>query len=307
VKVPDTALATTLRPALPVDLGLTLAALRRGPRDPHLRIGPDGVWRACETPEGPGTIHLAHRPGGEIAVSAWGAGAAWLLDSAPGLAGARDSLEGWDPPYAVLRETHARHPGFRVARTGLVLDAVVPAILEQRVTGHEAWLSWRQLLRRFGTPAPGPAGMPELYVPPPAALLARVPSWEWHRAGVEEARARVVRFAASVAARLEEAATMAPNDALARLRAVPGIGPWTAAETAQRALGDADAVSVGDFHLPAFVGWVLAGHRTDDAGMLELLEPMRGHRYRATRLLELSGLRHPRFGPRYAGRDIRRD
>lgn len=303
----DSALATTLRPALPTDLGLTLGALRRGPQDPHCRSGPDGFWRASVTPSGPGTIHLAQRPGGEIAVHAWGPGAEWLLSSAPDLVGARDSLDGWDPPYAILRDLTVRHPGLRVPRTGLVLDALVPAILEQRVTGHEAWRSWRQLVRRFGTPAPGPAGMPPLVVPPAAPLLARIPSWDWHRFGVEEARARVVRFAASVASRLEEAASLPPEDALRRLRAVPGIGPWTAAETAQRALGDADAVSVGDFHLPAFVGWVLAGHRTDDDGMLELLEPLRGHRYRATRLIELSGLRHPRFGPRYVGRDIRRE
>lgn len=298
-------LATTLRPSLPTDLRLTLRALRHGPGDPHARFDASGFWRATTTPDGPGTIHLAAQPGGEIAVSAWGPGAEWLVASAPDLVGARDSLDGWDPPYAVLRETHARFPGFRIGRTGLVFDAVVPSVIEQRVTGQEAFRSWREVVRRFGSPAPGPEGMPPLYVPPTAAVLRSLPSWEWHRAGVEEARAKVVRAAAHVASRLEEAATMAPADALARLRAVPGIGPWTAAEVAQRALGDADAVSVGDFHLPAFVGWCLAGHRVDDAGMLELLEPLRGHRYRATRLLELSGLTHPRFGPRYAGRDFR--
>ena len=297
-------LTTKVRPALPTDLRLTLLALRRGPRDPHFRVAGEAVWRACLTPDGPGTVRLVQR-GAEIEVNAWGPGAEWLISSAPGLVGARDTLDGWDPPYAVLRETHARYPGFRVARTGLVFDAVVPSVIEQRVTGEGAWRSWRQLVRRYGSPAPGPEGMPPLVVPPGADLLKRLPSWEWHRTGVEEQRARVVRAAAHVAARLEEAAAMAPEDALRRLRAVPGIGSWTAAEVAQRALGDADAVSVGDFHLPAFVGWVLAGHRTDDAGMLELLEPMRGHRYRATRLLELSGLRHPRFGPRYAGDDIR--
>lgn len=299
------AVSATLRPALPTDLRLSLVSLRRGPRDPHMKLVPGGVWRAARTPFGPGTIHLEERPGGEIAVTAWGPGAEWLVSTAPDLVGARDSLEGWDPPYPILRDLHVRHPGFRVPRSGVVLDMLVPAIIEQRVVGQEAWRSWRQLLYRYGEPAPGPEGMPPLRVPLPADLLARIPSWEWHRVGVEEARARVVRFAAQVAPRLEEAATMAPEDALRRLRVVPGIGQWTAAEVAQRALGDADAVSVGDLHLPAFVGWVLAGHRVDDDGMLELLEPVRGHRYRATRLIELSGLRHPRFGPRYSGRDIR--
>lgn len=298
-------LTTTIRPTLPTDLRLTLAALRRGPLDPHVRFEPDGVWLAVGTPSGPGTIHLTQR-GTEIDATAWGPGGEWLVAAAPDVVGARDSLDGWDPPYAVLRDVAARFPGFRVGRTGLVLDAVLPAVIEQRVTGHEAFASYRQVVRRFGTPAPGPEGMPPLVVPPDADVLARLPSWDWHLAGVEEKRARVVRAAASVAGRLEEAVTMAPDDALRRLRAVPGIGPWTAAEVAQRALGDADAVSIGDLHLPAFVGFVLAGHRTDDDGMLQLLEPVRGHRYRATRLLELSGLRHPRFGPRYAGRDFRR-
>jgi 3-methyladenine DNA glycosylase/8-oxoguanine DNA glycosylase len=303
--VTDRPLATTLRPALPTDLRLTLGSLRRGPGDPHLRFVPGGVWRAARTPFGPGTVHLAERPGGEIAVTAWGPGAEWLVANAPDLCGARDSLEGWDPPYPILRDLTVRHPGLRVPRSGVVMDVLVPAIIEQRVLGHDAWRSWRQLLYRFGEVAPGPADMPPLRVPLPPELLARIPSWEWHRVGVEEARARVVRFAAEVAPRLEEALDLEPEDALKRLRHVPGIGPWTAAETAQRALGDADAVSVGDLHLPGLVGWVLARHRVDDAGMLELLEPVRGHRYRATRLIELSDVRAPRFGPRYAGRDIR--
>jgi 3-methyladenine DNA glycosylase/8-oxoguanine DNA glycosylase len=294
-------LSTTIRPALPTDLRLTLLGLRRGPYDPHFRFVPGGAWRACLTPQGPGTVHLAQR-GGEIEVNAWGPGAEWLVASAPDLVGARDSLEGWDPPYGVLRDLHVRHPGLRVPRCGLVFEMVVPSVIEQRVTGHEAWRSYRQVVRRYGTPAPGPT---DLVVPPGADVLKRLPSWEWHRAGVEEKRAAAVRAAAQVAPRLEEAAEMAPDGALRRLRAVPGIGAWTAAEVAQRALGDADAVSVGDIHLPHVVGWVLAGHRVDDAGMLELLEPVRGHRYRATRLIELSGARNPRFGPRYAPPEMR--
>jgi 3-methyladenine DNA glycosylase/8-oxoguanine DNA glycosylase len=87
---------------------------------------------------------------------------------------------------------------------------------------------------------------------------------------------------------------------------VPGVGAWTVAEVRQRAHGDADAVSVGDFHIPKLVGWCLAGRPVDDAGMLELLEPYAGHRYRAVRLLELSGTQYPRFAPRYAPRDFRR-
>jgi 3-methyladenine DNA glycosylase/8-oxoguanine DNA glycosylase len=142
-------------------------------------------------------------------------------------------------------------------------------------------------------------------VPPSAAAWRAVPSWDWHRAGVDGARSRAVVSAAKVARRLEEASALPRAEALARLRTVPGVGVWTAAETAQRALGDADAVSVGDYHLAAFVGWALTGERTDDAGMLALLEPYRGHRYRAVRMLELHVPPQPRRGPRAVPRDYR--
>jgi 3-methyladenine DNA glycosylase/8-oxoguanine DNA glycosylase len=142
-------------------------------------------------------------------------------------------------------------------------------------------------------------------VPPSADVWRRVPSWDWHRAGVDPQRSRTVVTAARVAARLEEAVGMSPADATRRLRAVPGIGAWTAAEIAQRALGDADAVSVGDYHLPSFVGWALVGRPLDDDGMLELLEPWRPHRYRVIRLLECSGFAMPRFGPRMTIQDHR--
>jgi 3-methyladenine DNA glycosylase/8-oxoguanine DNA glycosylase len=197
-----------------------------------------------------------------------------------------------------------RHAGWRAPRTRLVLEVLVPAILEQKVTGVEAWRAWRLLVRRFGEPAPGPAPI-GLRVVPAAEQWALVPSWEWHRAGVDGKRSRTVVLAARAAARLEETTEMPAAEAVARLRAVPGIGAWTAAEVRQRAHGDGDAVSVGDLHLPKLVGWALAGRPVDDDGMLELLAPYAGHRYRAVRMLELSGYRYPRFAPRYAPRDFR--
>jgi 3-methyladenine DNA glycosylase/8-oxoguanine DNA glycosylase len=186
----------------------------------------------------------------------------------------------------------------------VVFELLVAAVLEQRVTGSEAHRSWRELLRRFGEPAGGgaPAGM---RVPPEPRTWQHVPSWEWHRAGVDPGRARTVVAAARVATRLQEAGALPPDERLRRLRAVPGVGPWTAAEVAQRAWGDPDAVSVGDFHLPALVGWALAGRPVDDDGMLALLAGYAGHRQRAVRLVELSGVRKPAFGPRMPVGDIR--
>jgi 3-methyladenine DNA glycosylase/8-oxoguanine DNA glycosylase len=184
------------------------------------------------------------------------------------------------------------------------MEALVPAILEQKVTGKQARDSWRWLLRKYGEEAPGPAPA-GMRVPPPADVWRHVPSWDWHRSGVDPRRAQTIVLAARVAGRLEEAVGMAPDDAARRLSAVQGIGPWTVAEVQQRALGDADALSVGDYHLSQFVGWALIGRPLDDDGMVELLAPWRPQRYRVVRLLECSGATKPRFGPRLTIQDHR--
>jgi 3-methyladenine DNA glycosylase/8-oxoguanine DNA glycosylase len=218
--------------------------------------------------------------------------------------GADDDRAGFDPAHPVLRELSAAHQGVRVGRSGRVLEALVPAVLEQKVVGVEARRAWRYLLLKFGDPAPGPAPAGMRVCPPPR-IWCRIPSWEWHRAGVEGVRARTIIGAAEVAGRLEEIVTMTSGAADRRLRSLPGIGVWTSAEARQRACGDADAVSVGDYHLPSAVGWALAGRVVDDAGMLELLAPYAGHRHRAARLVELGGIHPPRRGPRMSVRDYR--
>jgi 3-methyladenine DNA glycosylase/8-oxoguanine DNA glycosylase len=246
----------------------------------------------------------ADGPATLVHAAAWGSGAAWLLAALPALLGADDVPEDFAPDRPLLRDLVRRHPGLRIGRSGLVLEALVPAVLEQKVVGMEATRAWRLLLRRFGEPAPGPAPR-GMRVPPAAGTWAAIPSWEWHLAGVEAVRARTIAAAARVASRLEEVVAMPSEAADRRLRALAGIGPWTSAEVRQRACGDADAVSVGDYHLPAVVGWALAGRAVDDAGMLELLAPYRGHRHRAAALAALSGTSPGRRGPRMAVRNYR--
>lgn len=309
-------LQRTWRPPWPVDLRLALSPHRRGKGDPTHRVTPDGAfWRACRTPEGPGTLRLAvrHRDG-MVEARAWGDGSQWLLDTLPALLGADDDPRGFVPHHGAIRTAVARLPGLRIGRTGRVFEALVPAILEQKVTGTEAHRAWRTLLRWYGEPAPGPvtgddAGSVReiggLRVFPPPDVWASIPAWDWHRAGVDGKRTRTVTAAARVARRLEETVAMEAAEVERRLRVVPGIGVWTAAEVMQRAHGDADAVSVGDFHIPGMVGWALTGRKVDDAGMLELLEPYAGHRHRAVRLLELCGAHPPRRGPRMQPRDFR--
>ena len=298
------AVESTWRPSYPPAIGLLLAPLQRGPGDPTQCRGDDGSWwRTARTPTGPGTLRLV-ADGDGVHAQAWGPGAEWLVAGVPRLLGADDDASGFAPRHPAIVESARRHPALRLGGLGLVFELLVPGVLEQRVTGKEARRSWRVLLRRFGEPAPGPAPTGMRVFPEPATWR-RIPSWEWHRANVDPGRARTVLAAAEVAHRLEEALTLPRADRLRRLRAVPGIGVWTAAEVAQRAWGDPDEVSVGDFHLPALVGWALAGRPVDDDGMLELLACYPGHRHRAVRLVELSGVRKPSFGPRMPLGDIR--
>ncbi|TDD30699.1 DNA-3-methyladenine glycosylase 2 family protein, partial [Nonomuraea terrae] len=224
------------------------------------------------------------------------------LETLPALLGADDDLSGFSLRHDLLAEVARRHPGLRIGRTGRVMEALVPAVLEQKVVGREAWRAWRWLLARYGEPAPGPAPAGMRVVPEPA-VWRQIPTWHWHRAGAEAVRARTIATAAWHAAKLEAAATTEELDRL--LRALPGVGVWTSAEVRQRAFGDPDAVSVGDFHLAKLVGYALTGEKTDDEGMLRLLEPYAGHRHRATVLVWLSGRRPPARGPRMAARDYR--
>lgn len=312
-------------PGRPVDVLGTLAPLVRGPGDPAHRVDEAGrFWWACATPPGgggaPGDPAVAPAPGGAAAgvgtlalrsagtavhATAWGPGAGWLLDRVPALLGAGDDWSGLDVSgVPLLRRTRRAHPGVRLPATGLVLDSLVPAILEQKVTNTEAWRAWRGLCRRFGHPAPGPR--PDLFVPPGPSELLDIPTWDWHRLGVDGKRSRAIRAVAAVARRMEECLGLEPDAAATRLRVVPGVGEWTAAETLLRAAGHPDAVSAGDFHLADAVVHALTGRvRGTDAEMLELLAPWSGQRARVIRLIELSGVRPPKFGPRLAPRDIR--
>ncbi|MFF3403982.1 DNA-3-methyladenine glycosylase family protein [Streptomyces sp. NPDC002659] len=292
-------------PPGPLDLGLVLGPLRRGPADPTFRTSPDGsVWRASRTPAGPGTLRVALRAdSGTAEAEAWGPGAEWLLDQLPAMLGAGDDPAAFTPRHRLVAVSQHRRPGLRLTRTSLVMEALIPSILEQKVTTGEAYRAWRLLVRKHGEPAPGPDD--RLHVMPEPRTWALIPSWEWHRAGVDNKRASTILRAVRVARRLEEAAAMEPQQAQERLELIPGIGPWTSAETIQRSNGAPDAVTVGDLHLPGIVGYALAGDRhADDAAMLELLAPYAGQRHRAARLILLSGRTPARRTPKMPRSDI---
>jgi 3-methyladenine DNA glycosylase/8-oxoguanine DNA glycosylase len=292
------------RPPWPCAVGQTLSILRRGRGDPTFRVADDGaIWRGIRTPVGPATLRLRARPAdGVVEAAAWGDGAEWVLDSVPAMLGADDDPSGFRPDHPVLAEAHRHRPHWRVTRTGLVMEALVPAIIEQKVTGQEALRSFRTLVLRYGERAPGVDADRRLWVQPSAETVRMIPSWEWLRLHVDPARSRTVVRAAQLAPALERTTSVAPDEADRRMRTLPGVGVWTSAEVRFRAHGDADAVSFGDYHIAKNVGWALTGSEVDDDGLAELLEPYRPHRYRVQRLVELAGLSRPRRGPRMAPR-----
>lgn len=287
----------------PVDIAAVLFPLRRGSRDPTTRVSTREAARAVRTPDGPATLRLTQVASDAVEVRGVGPGAdrATQVD-ARGLVGADDDpaalvLSDDDPLRDILR----RHPGIRLTRTA-VMPVLFAAILEQKVTGAEAREGWRGLVLGTSEPAPGDAG---LWLPPDPARVAEMPSYSFHPWGIERRRAEIVRTVASRAARIERFTT--PGELRAWLEKLPGIGTWTTAETARLALGDPDAVSVGDYHLPHLVAWLLAAEpRGDDERMLALLEPYRGQRGRVQRLLEATGVRAPTFGPRVEARPVSR-
>ncbi|MFI5262674.1 MAG: DNA-3-methyladenine glycosylase family protein [Candidatus Limnocylindrales bacterium] len=298
----------------PLDLRRTLAPLTHGPYDPTIRLTPTTMWRASRTPAGPSVLWL-RLVGRTVTVECWGPGADWELAHVPDLIGETDAPEALEPRHPLVADLVRRLPGVRLTRSNRVVEALVPAVVEQKITGVEAQRVYARLVRTHGEPAPpgsettAPLTAPGrvLRLAPAPRTLASLPYEAYHPLGLERRRADVLRRIGILAPKLEAVVTMPAEAGRARLLAVNGIGPWTAAEAMRIACGDPDAVSLGDYHLPRLVAYSLAGERTaDDARMLELLDPYRGQRARVIRLLELGGRMPERRGPHIAARAIER-
>jgi 3-methyladenine DNA glycosylase/8-oxoguanine DNA glycosylase len=299
------------------DFAATIGAIPMGGHDPCARIAGGAFWWATRTPDGAATLSL-RREGLDLVATGYGPGAQWVLEQADAVAGLRDDVTGFDElalRHPIVAELARRHVGLRLPATGRVFQRLLRTVLEQKVTGKEAYRAYAATVRHFARPsgrgpyetAPGP--LTTLLLPPAPEAVAATPYWVFHPFGVEQKRADALCRAAAVAASLE-----ACDDAASltvRMTAIRGIGAWTAAEVVRVVHGDPDAVSVGDYHIPHMVAWALAGQvragaregapgvlAPADVRMLELLEPFRGHRGRVCVLLEQSGQTAPRFGPR---------
>jgi 3-methyladenine DNA glycosylase/8-oxoguanine DNA glycosylase len=297
-------LTRRFRPSRPLNLVATIAPLRRaGYGDPTFRVEGGTVWRATRNAAGPVTMSM-RRDGDGVDLSAWGPGAVLALERAPTLLGEEDDDRGFEPANRLLADLRRRHAGVRMCRSEAVFEALVPTVMEQKVIGLEARRGYRRLVQELGEPAPGPAG---LVLPPGPSSLAHLPYWRFHPFAVERRRAETIIRLAGLASRLERLSEVPAAEARDQLAALPGLGPWSAAEVTMLALGDADAVPVGDYNLPNVVCHALGGvPRGDDAMMLELLAPYAGHRGRVIRLLVAGHVRPPRYGPRLALRHLER-
>ena len=283
-----------------INIAQTLSPLRRGGADPAMTVTSSAVWWCTNTPDGPGSIQVSVAARDRsIEGQAWGKGSSWLLEQLPQLVGASDCPDSFEPVHRKVAEVWRKYRHFRIGASGRVFEACAASVIEQKVTGMEARRSWRTLLRRFGTPAPGPVPR-AMFVPPAPMVWAELPDWDYRAAGVTPQRIRTLRAISVVAAALERTRFTSQPRADQVLQSLPGVGVWTSAEVRQRALGAADAVSFGDFHVAKNMCWWLTGEVGDDAQMAELLEPFRGHRYRVQRLMELEGVQRPRRAPRFA-------
>lgn len=291
----------TVRPGYAVGIASMLRPLRRGPGDPTYKILGEDHWRAVRTPQGPATLRLRQH-GTEVEAEAWGEGAEWALTHVPALLGADDRPEEFHTDDPVLTTLMERFEVPRFGRTGLVMEALVPAIIEQKVTSTEAFRGFGNLVRRFGEVAPGPGADHGLRLQPSPERLRMVPSWEWLRLPVDQARSKTVLQAARVAPAVERTAGLPGEEVERRLTTIPGIGEWTVAEARQRALGDPDAVSFGDYHIAKDVGWALTNESWDDDQLRDYLERFRPHRARVVALIYRGAGKRPRRGPRMSPR-----
>ena len=289
--------STVFRPTFDLNLKVTLMWVKTSQAR-------DGVrWWATETPEG--SASLAFRPlGGEVIADAWGPGAAWAIGQLPALLGNDDDPGDFQPRDSVVRGLVSGLGVPRLGATGRWYEAMATAAIYQRVVSADARTAVTRMGRLHGADVPGGGPLP--LFPRPEAVL-RVPDHGFHRAGVDRARARVIRVAAKHAERLEALQERPAAEAREWLQRLPGVGPWTAARTTGAAAGDPDAVPVGDLHVPVLVTYALSG-ATDgnDDSMLELLEPYAGHRGRVVRLVKAAGIGPPKHHPAPTRFDISR-
>lgn len=280
-----------------VSLTRSLGFTNLGMHDPTGFCDARGFAKSYLTKNGPVTVHLARigsdeGPSGEprptrLLARAWGPGAEDALGAAPRLAGADDDPRTFDPVTLDMARRAEAQRGLRLVRVPWLFDALVQIVLQQRIRFVEAARAYRAVCKRHGKRAPGPFDLVTSLGP---KEWERVPVFELSSLGVDRKRIDAVKNAAKLARHVEKLELLerpAFDEARRILGHFQGIGPWTRESFMGAAMGCPDAVQTGDVHLPRTVCTALGGvsEPYDDARLLEVLEPFRGHRQRVIRLL----------------------
>lgn len=277
------------------DLVGSLRLSRFGRRDPCWHLAEDEAAHATWTPEGPATARLRAHPD-HVAAALWGPGAGWLSARVPAWIGLDDTPERFVPDHPEIAARHAVHGAHHLPKHPVLVEALVAVVLQQRVTYAEAAGAWRRMAQDWGVPAPGPLG---LQTPPDPTVAARQPYEAFHGYGVERRRALLIRELWRRRHRIQALTEVPVAEARRVLRTIPGIGPWTEAMIAGCALGDADALPLGDVHLPHTIAWVLhRQERSDDDQMVAQMARFQPHRWRVVRLMVETGAKAPARGPK---------
>lgn len=203
----------------------------------------------------------------------------------------------------VLEPLVALRPGLRVPGTVDGFELAVRAILGQQVSVAGARTLASRIVAAVGEPLAGPVGTLTHFFPSPA-VLARA---DLSGLGITQSRISAIRaLAESVASGelvLDRQADRART--IARLQALPGVGPWTAAYIAMRALGDPDALPVTDLGLLRALEH--RGLATRPREILTLAEAWRPWRAYATHHLWASLASLPKIRNTRSGRRVSSD
>lgn len=156
---------------------------------------------------------------------------------------------------AVLEPSLPAIGGLRVPGTVDGWELAVRAVLGQQVTVAAGRTLTQRLVHRFGTPlATSQPGLDRLFPGPQA--IAAAPGDTLGGLGITRQRQAALQALARAVA--EEGLSLHPGAdpqvTMARLTALPGIGPWTASYIAMRALRWPDAFPAGDVALHNALG-----------------------------------------------------
>jgi AraC family transcriptional regulator of adaptative response / DNA-3-methyladenine glycosylase II len=195
-----------------------------------------------------------------------------------------------DPVLAPLVEAR---PGLRVPGAWDGFELAVRAIFGQQITVPAATKLLGKLVQAFGAPLPAAMheveGLTHLF-----PLAARIATADLAVLGMPSARALAVTSVAQAIGAAPAIFSRGADleEAIAKLRSLPGIGEWTAQYIAMRELREPDAFPAAD------VGLLRAlpdgdGRRPSPAELLARAERWRSWRAYAALHLWAAGVQHP--------------